>query len=96
VATGAVDHELLPSHIELVDARSAYKTVLEYLVEVGPATKREIVTDVMLEAPLGYALPAADEPVGDWWYRVIQPALSTDAAVSYRIGSGYVVGNWLP
>jgi hypothetical protein len=96
MATGAVDHELLPPHIELVDARRAYRAVLGYLADAGPATKREIVTAVMSEARLGYALPAADEPVGDWWYRVIQPALSTDAAVSYRMGDGYVVGDWLP
>ncbi|ESS08497.1 MAG: hypothetical protein A07HN63_01727 [uncultured archaeon A07HN63] len=96
MATGAVNHELLPPHIGLVDARRAYGAVLAYLAESGPATKREIVTDVMSEAPLGYALPVADEPVGDWWYRVIQPALSTDAAVSYRMEAGYVVGDWLP
>ena len=96
VATGAVDHELLPPHIELVDARGAYRAVLEYLTEAGPAPKRQIVTNVMSEAPLGYAPPAADEPVGDWWYRVIQPALSTDGTVSYRMGDGYVVGDWLP
>ena len=91
VSTRPVDHELLPPHIELVDARGAYRAVIEYLVDNGPATKREIVTAVMPEASLRYAPPAADEPVGDWWYRVIQPALSTDSTVSYRMDAGYVV-----
>lgn len=38
---------------------------------------------------------SADEPVGNWWWQVTQPTLSTGAAVNCRTGASYALGEWL-
>jgi len=54
----------------------------DYLRDHGPATKREIVAEVMPEHPLGYDVDGALEKVeagdryrGAWWRRVVKPGL---------------------
>ncbi|MFB6233573.1 MAG: hypothetical protein ABEH61_04875 [Haloarculaceae archaeon] len=90
-----IDRGLLPDHVEVSAAKSAYEAVLAFLVGSGPATKREIVTTVMPRHPLGYAPPADRGSVSDWWTEVIEPGLETDPTVSYRPDAGYAVGDWL-
>ncbi len=54
----------------------------DYLREHGPATKRDLVAEVMPEHPLGYDVDGALEKVeagdryrGAWWRRVVKPGL---------------------
>jgi biotin operon repressor len=50
----------------------------DYLREQGPATMRELVTEVMPEHPVGYDIPElepGDRYRGAWWRRVVKPGL---------------------
>lgn len=50
----------------------------DYLRERGPASRSELVADVMPEHPLGYDVPAAeldDADGGAWWSEVVRPGL---------------------
>jgi len=58
--------------------RDALYAVRDYLEEHGPASRREIVTAVMPDHPLGYDVPdlePGDRFRGAWWRRIIQPGL---------------------
>jgi hypothetical protein len=58
--------------------RDALYAVRDYLEEHGPASMREIVSDVMPDHPLGYDAPnlePGDRYRGAWWRRIIQPGL---------------------
>jgi len=61
---------------------SAVLAARDHLREHGPATMREIVTEVLPEHPLGYDVDGALEKVeagdryrGAWWRRVVKPGL---------------------
>lgn len=67
--------------------RDALYAVHDYLEEHGPASRREIVTSVMPDHPLGYDVPElepGDRFRGAWWRRLIQPALREFPSVEYR------------
>jgi hypothetical protein len=67
--------------------RDALYAVRDYLEEHGPASRREIVTAVMPDHPLGYDVPdleTGDRFRGAWWRRIIQPGLRTLDDVEYR------------
>jgi len=69
------------------DAREAVYAARDYLEENGPASMREIVTDVMPDYPLGYDVPQlepGDRYRGAWWRRIIQPGLKALDDVEYR------------
>jgi hypothetical protein len=53
-----------------------------YLREHGPATKRDLIAELMPEHPLGYDVDGALEKIeagdryrGAWWRRVVKPGL---------------------
>ena len=67
--------------------RDALYAVRDYLEEHGPASRREIVTGVMPDHPLGYDVPdleTGDRFRGAWWRRIIQPGLRALDDVEYR------------
>ena len=67
--------------------RDALYAVRDYLEEHGPASRREIVTAVMPDHPLGYDVPdleTGDRFRGAWWRRIIQPGLRALDGVEYR------------
>ena len=67
--------------------RDALYAVRDYLEEHGPASRREIVTAVMPDHPLGYDVPdleTGDRFRGAWWRRIIQPGLRALDDVEYR------------
>ena len=67
--------------------RDALYAVRDYLEEHGPASRREIVTAVMPDHPLGYDVPdleTGDRFRGAWWRRLIQPGLRALDDVEYR------------
>jgi len=58
--------------------RDALHAVRDFLEEHGPASRREIVSAVMPDHPLGYDVPdlePGDRFRGAWWRRIIQPGL---------------------
>lgn len=82
----AVDDALedvdFPAGREREACSAAVYAARDYLRDHGPATKREIVTEVMPEHPLGYDVDGALEKVeagdryrGAWWRRVVKPGL---------------------
>jgi hypothetical protein len=69
------------------DALEAVHTARDYLETHGPASRREIVTGVMPDHPLGYDVPdleTGDRFRGAWWRRIIQPGLRALDDVEYR------------
>jgi len=82
----AVDDALedvdFPAGREREACSAAVYAARDYLRDHGPATKREIVAEVMPEHPLGYDVDGALEKVeagdryrGAWWRRVVKPGL---------------------
>ena len=82
----AVDDALedadFPAGREREACLAAVYAARDYLRDHGPATKREIVAEVMPEHPLGYDVDGALEKVeagdryrGAWWRRVVKPGL---------------------
>ena len=82
----AVDDALedvdFPAGRERGKCSAAVYAARDYLRDHGPATKREIVAEVMPEHPLGYDVDGALEKVeagdryrGAWWRRVVKPGL---------------------
>lgn len=73
------------------DALEAVYAARDYLEEHGPASMREIVTDVMPDYPIGYDVPqleTGDRYRGAWWRRIIQPGLRALPDVEYRKNHG--------
>lgn len=60
----------------------------EYLRDKGPATMREIVTDVGAEHPIGYDVPEEIEGRyrGAWWRHVVKPGLEAMSDVEKPTG----------
>ena len=82
----AVDDALedvdFPAGREREACSAAVCAARDYLRDHGPATKRDIVTEVMPEHPLGYDVDGALEKVeagdryrGSWWRKVVKPGL---------------------
>ena len=72
----------LPAGKDREQCVEAINAARDYLRDHGPATKREMVTEVMPEHPLGYDVDGALEKVeagdryrGAWWRRVVKPGL---------------------
>jgi hypothetical protein len=77
----------IPQAKDREPCRDAVYAVRDYLEEHGPASMREIVTDVMPDYPLGYDVPQlepGDRYRGAWWRRIIQPGLRELDDVEYR------------
>lgn len=56
----------------------------DYLKNEGPASMREIVSNVMPDHPLGYDVPdlePGDRYRGAWWRRVVRPGLNALSTV---------------
>ena len=96
----AVDDALedvdFPAGRERGACSAAVYAARDYLREHGPATKREIVTEVMPDHPLGYDVDGALEKVeagdryrGSWWRKVVKPGLKAlpDVEAPARGGS---------
>jgi hypothetical protein len=71
-----------PAGREREACSAAVYAARDYLREHGPATKRDLVAEVMPEHPLGYDVDGALEKVeagdryrGAWWRRVVKPGL---------------------
>ena len=71
-----------PAGREREACSAAVYAARDYLREHGPATKRDLVAEVMPEHPLGYDVDDALEKVeagdryrGAWWRRVVKPGL---------------------
>lgn len=76
-----------PQHVDRRDALDAVDAVREYLEEHGPASMREIVTEVMPDHPLGYDVPElepGDRYRGAWWRKIVRPAIAALDDVEYR------------
>ena len=82
----AVDDALadvdFPAGREREACSAAVYAARDYLREHGPATKRDLVAEVMPDHPLGYDVDGALEKVeagdryrGAWWRRVVKPGL---------------------
>jgi len=82
----AVDDPLedveFPAGRDREECSAAVYAARDYLREHGPATKRDLVAEVMPEHPLGYDVDGALEKVeagdryrGAWWRRVVKPGL---------------------
>lgn len=82
-----IAHDHLPAAVAVSDAEAAYDAVLEYLIDLGPATKEAILEDV-------YPAQSLSVESGVWWRQIIEPALAADETVSYREGAGYLLGGW--
>lgn len=82
-----------PSGRDRDDCLAAVYAARDYLREHGPASMREIVTDVMPEYPLGYEVPdlaPGDRYRGAWWRNVVKPGLNALDDVDAPAGGG----NW--
>ncbi|MDL0134970.1 hypothetical protein [Halobacterium salinarum] len=82
VVDDALEKVDFPAGRELEACSAAVYAARDYLRDHGPATKREIVAEVMPEHPLGYDVDGALEKVeagdryrGAWWRRVVKPGL---------------------
>lgn len=82
-----INHDQLPTSVAVGDAETAYDAVLEYLVAEGPATKSALLEDIYPTHSLGVTSEI-------WFEQVMMPALEADETVSYRDGSGYLLGGW--
>ena len=82
----AVDDPLedveFPAGRDREECSAAVYAARDYLREHGPATKRDLVAEVMPDHPLGYDVDGALEKVeagdryrGAWWRRVVKPGL---------------------
>jgi hypothetical protein len=87
----APESDAVDDHLEDVDfpagrereaCSAAVYAARDYLREHGPATKRDLVAEVMPDHPLGYDVDGALEKVeagdryrGAWWRRVVKPGL---------------------
>lgn len=78
-ATAAgLDSVEFPDGRDRAECEAAVLAARDYLREHGPATMRELVTDVMPEHPVGYDVPElepGDRYRGAWWRRVVKPGL---------------------
>jgi DNA-binding Lrp family transcriptional regulator len=79
---GALEDVDFPAGCEREACSAAVYAARDYLRDHGPATKREIVAEVMPDHPLGYDVDGALEKVeagdryrGAWWRRVVKPGL---------------------
>jgi len=79
---GPLEDVEFPAGRDREECSAAVYAARDYLREHGPATKREIVAEVMPEHPLGYDVDGALEKVeagdryrGAWWRRVVKPGL---------------------
>lgn len=91
-AGDALDAVEFPGGRDRDDCLAAIYTAREYLREHGPASMREIVTDVMPEHPLGYDvvddLEPGDRYRGAWWRKVVRPGLKALDDVDAPAGGG--------
>jgi predicted transcriptional regulator len=76
-----------PQTVDREAALAAVDAIREYLRENGPASKREVVLEVMPDHSLGYDVPdlePGERYRGSWWRYVIRPALEAVDDVEYR------------
>lgn len=79
----------LPASVDPDEAAEAVFAARDYLEEHGPASMRDIVTDVMPDYPLGYDVPQLETGErfrGAWWRRIVKPGLQAVPEVEYRDG----------
>jgi hypothetical protein len=77
-APTSLDEVDFPAGRERDQCEAAVLAARDYLREHGPATMRELVTEVMPEHPVGYDIPElepGDRYRGAWWRRVVKPGL---------------------
>jgi hypothetical protein len=81
-AVGELEHVDFPAGRDREECSAAVYAARDYLREHGPATKRDLVAEVLPEHPLGYDVDGALEKVeagdryrGAWWRRVVKPGL---------------------
>lgn len=76
------DSDPLPTTVDHDDAVEAVAECVEFLREHGPASKGDLVVNVMADHPLGYDAAAARDAIesnaryrGAWWRHVVKPTL---------------------
>lgn len=80
-----------PATVDRDDAIDAILAARTYLRDDGPASRREVVQDVMPEHPLGYDVPdlePGDRFRGSWWRKVVAPGLEALDDVEKPAGGG--------
>lgn len=87
-ALGEVEFPGGRDRAECVDAVLAAR---DHLRETGPASMRELVTEVMPEHPVGYDVPdlePGERYRGAWWRKVVRPGLKACPDVEAPAGGG--------
>lgn len=88
---GPLEDVDFPAGRDRDDCVATVHAAREYLRENGPASAREIVTDVMPERSLGYDVPdlePGDRYRGAWWRNIVKPGLEAFDDVEKPTGGG--------
>lgn len=87
IGEGAADG--FPQHKDTDDCLDAILAARAFLASGGPASMREIVSEIMPDHALGYDVPNLepdDRYRGAWWRKIVKPGLKAAPDVVYGDG----------